>query len=385
MKKTGLVFLVMVWWLFAMNLCAAEHQTEEERMQIKSQAEDAIFEKLEFDEIDSFLEETFSDYRMSFRELLEKMMSGDLKDSAEWIGKFISDHFFFELRNHRKSMVHILMIVIIAAVFTNFSGVFQNQQTSEISFYVLYLLLITISMNAFRILISSAELSLEHLITFMKLLGPVYFVSLAAASGGTTSVMFYNLLLFLIYLVEILILKFLLPCVQVYLVVRMMNYLSEEEYLSKFGELLETIVVWTLKTLLAAVAGVNLIQGLLGPAIDSLKKSVISRGAEVIPIVGDMLSGTAEVVLGTAVLIKNGIGAAGTVVCLAICLIPLVQMAAVTLMYKVTAAMIQPISDKRIVGSISSVADGSQILLRIVFTSGVLFLLTIAVVTATTM
>lgn len=98
-----------------------------------------------------------------------------------------------------------------------------------------------------------------------------------------------------------------------------------------------------------------------------------------------MLSGTAEVVLGTAVLIKNGIGAAGTVVCLAICLIPLVQMAAVTLMYKVTAAMIQPISDKRIVGSISSVADGSQILLRIVFTSGVLFLLTIAVVTATTM
>ena len=36
-------------------------------------------------------------------------------------------------------------------------------------------------------------------------------------------------------------------------------------------------------------------------------------------------------------------------------------------------------------GCISSIADGSQMLLRIIFTTGVLFLLTIAVVTATTM
>ena len=59
--------------------------------------------------------------------------------------------------------------------------------------------------------------------------------------------------------------------------------------------------------------------------------------------------------------------------------------AAVTaLLYQVIAALIQPISDKRMVDCVSSIADGSKMLLRIVFTTAILFLLTIAVVAATT-
>ena len=189
----------------------------------------------------------------------------------------------------------------------------------------------------------------------------------------------------LIYLVELVILNFLIPFVQVYIVVKVMNNLSEEDYFSKFAELCETVIAWTLKTLLAGVTGVNIIQGLLSPAIDSLKRSVVGRSAEAIPVVGDAIGGVTEVMLGTAILIKNGTGVAGALVCIGICLVPIIQMAVVTLLYKLIAAMIQPVSDKRIVGCISSIADGSQMLLRIIFTTGVLFLLTIAVVTATTM
>lgn len=105
-------------------------------------------------------------------------------------------------------MVHILLIVIVAAVFTNFSNVFQNKQISEISFYVLYLLLITIGLNSFRILIVSASENLERLIGFMKVLGPVYFLAVAFAAGSSTSILFYNLVLLLIYLVELVILNF---------------------------------------------------------------------------------------------------------------------------------------------------------------------------------
>ena len=162
-----------------------------------------------------------------------------------------------------------------------------------------------------------------------------------------------NLVLLLIYLVELVILNFLIPFVQVYIVVKVMNNLSEEDYLSKFAELCETVIAWTLKTLLAGVTGVNIIQGLLSPAIDSLKRSVVGRSAEAIPVVGDAIGGVTEVMLGTAVLIKNGIGVAGALVCIGICLVPMIQMAVVTLLYKLIAAMIQPVSDKRIVGCIS--------------------------------
>ena len=81
---------------------------------------------------------------------------------------------------------------------------------------------------------------------------------------------------------------------------------------------------------------------------------------------------------------KNGIGVAGAIICILICAIPALQILAMTFLYKLVAALIQPVSDKRIVGCISAVGEGSRMLLKIVFMTGVLFLLTIAIVAATT-
>lgn len=380
------IFIVILGCFFSpRTVYATEIRDKDEQTELQKEAEETIWKEFEFSEIEDLLDDIFPEKKTDFQDLIKKMLSGQTEPSLQVIGEMISDQFFYEWKSSKAGMVHILLIVIVAAVFTNFSNVFQNQQISEISFYVLYLLLITIGLNSFRILIVSASENLERLIGFMKVLGPVYFLAVAFAAGSSTSILFYNLVLLLIYLVELVILNFLIPFVQVYIVVKVMNNLSEEDYLSKFAELCETVIAWTLKTLLAGVTGVNIIQGLLSPAIDSLKRSVVGRSAEAILVVGDAIGGVTEVMLGTAVLIKNGIGVAGALVCIGICLVPMIQMAVVTLLYKLIAAMIQPVSDKRIVGCISSIADGSQMLLRIIFTTGVLFLLTIAVVTATTM
>ena len=380
------IFIVILGCFFSpRTVYATEIRDKDEQAELQKEAEETIWKEFEFSEIEDLLDDIFPEKKTDFQDLIKKMLSGQTEPSLQVIGEMISDQFFYEWKSSKAGMVHILLIVIVAAVFTNFSNVFQNKQISEISFYVLYLLLITIGLNSFRILIVSASENLERLIGFMKVLGPVYFLAVAFAAGSSTSILFYNLVLLLIYLVELIILNFLIPFVQVYIVVKVMNNLSEEDYLSKFAELCETVIAWTLKTLLAGVTGVNIIQGLLSPAIDSLKRSVVGRSAEAIPVVGDAIGGVTEVMLGTAVLIKNGIGVAGALVCIGICLVPIIQMAVVTLLYKLIAAMIQPVSDKRIVGCISSIADGSQMLLRIIFTTGVLFLLTIAVVTATTM
>ena len=185
-------------------------------------------------------------------------------------------------------------------------------------------------------------------------------------------------------MVEVLILRFLLPVINIYIMVQVLNYLAGEEYLSQFAELLSKMVTWILKTLVTCVIGINVIQGMLAPAIDALKRSALTKTAEAIPGIGNAIGGVTDVVLGTAVLIKNGIGMAGAAVMIAICAIPIVQMALMTLMYKLTAALVQPVSDKRITGCISSVSQGYELLMKVVFSTGLLFLLTIAVVTAST-
>lgn len=358
---------------------AAESVTEEKQEEIQEE----LFGQFDFSEIDEVLAKIFPNEKMSFGQTVLDLISGETELSFEMIKTLVKDQLTYELSNSKASMVHILILVIIAAILSNFSGVFKSTQVADISFSMLYMLLITICLNNFRILVDGAMANVGQLTEFMKLLGPIYFLAVAFATGSATSVTFYQILLLLILLIEFVIECFLIPLAQIYMVVRILGQLSPEIHLTKFAELLETIVSWVLKTLLAGVIGLNVIQGLISPAVDSVKRSVLTRGGEAIPIIGDAIGGVAEVVIGTSVLIKNGIGVAGMVICLVVCLSPILQMAVTTLMYQLVAALIQPISDKRMVDCVSGMADGSKMLLRIVFTTSVLFLITIAVVATT--
>ena len=341
-------------------------------------------DQFDFSGIEQMMGEIFQGNKMSFLETVEQLISGELDFSLELILDLIVDQVTFEIGASRNGLIHILLLVIIAALFSNFSGMFKSTQVSEISFSILYMLLITICLNNFRILVVAATENVEKLSDFMAVLGPLYFLAVAVATGSATSVSFYQIVLLLMYLVEVLIISFLLPATQIYLVVKIISEFSPEIQLSKFAELLETIVSWLLKSLLAGIIGLNVIQRLLSPAIDSVKRGLLVHGGGSIPLIGDIAGGAAEIVLGTAVLIKNGIGVAGMIVCLVICMTPVIQMAITTLMYQLISALVQPISDKRMVNCIASMADGSKMLLKIVFTTGILFMLTIAVVATTT-
>ena len=351
---------------------------------VAQETQDKLFDEFDFQEIDDSLQKIFPEEKMDFQGLVEGLVQGEWENAGKLIGEFILDQAAYEFRYNRQNLAYMLLIAVIAAVFTNFSNAFQNRQVSEISFYVLYMLLITMCLNAFRIAVDGIEGQLELLLDFMRVLCPSYFLAVAIASGSSSALIFYNIVLFLIYVAEVLILRFLLPVINIYIMVQVMNYLSGEEYLSQFAGLLKKLAEWILKTLLACVAGINIIQAMLAPAIDTLKRSTLTKTAGAIPGIGGAIGGVTDVVLGAAVLIKNGIGMAGAVILIAICAVPLLQMVVMMFLYKMTAALVQPVSDKRITGCISGVSEGFELLVKVIFSTGVLFLLTIAVVAAST-
>ena len=373
MRKMWIIWLVLIG-VFSMKAEAHGQSLESEK----------ILSEMEFEDIDETLKELYPESKLDFGETVRAIINGELEISAELVNQLVSDQIGYAFRVNRKTLGHMLVLVILAALFTNFSQKFQNKQIGDIGFYVVYMLMIALAIKSFGTAITWTEEGIGQLVTFMKALCPVYFLAVAVAKGSISSVAFYNIALLLIFLIELLILKILIPVIQVYIMIRFLDCLSEEEYLSKFSELMEVGIGWCLKVLLGLVIGLNGIQGLIAPAIDSVKRSAVTRGAEAIPGVGDMLGGMTEVVLGTAVLVKNGIGVAGALVCIGICIVPVIQLGTLTILYKLSAALVQPVSDKRMVQCISNIGEGCQMLLKLVFTVAVLFLLTIAIVAATT-
>lgn len=370
--------ILAAWIGIGGQVLAAE--TEEEQSRLKEE----MIDQFDFEDINDSLKDLFPEEKLDFKETLLGILSGDLTFSAELLNRLLADQIGYAFRVSKDNLIHILLIAVIAAIFTNFSRVFQSRQIAEISFYVLYLLVIALTLSSFAAVEDWVSGGITNLTSFMGVFCPLYFLAVAIAKGSVTSVAFYNLVLFLIYLVELLVANFLLPLIHIYMMVKVLNYLSEEDYLSKFSELIELAVSWILKTLLACIIGLNVIQGLINPAIDTVKRSVVTRSAEAIPGVGDAIGGITEVVLGTAVLVKNGIGMTGAVICIALCVVPMIQIICIIFLYKLMAALIQPISDKRMVGCVETVGEGCHLLLKVLFTTGVLFLLTIVVVAATT-
>lgn len=349
-----------------------------------SEIRDAILSTFDYGEIDNSLKELFPDAQVKFEDVLSEILSGDLKHSFRLLGTFAKEQCVYLLQMEKKTLIYIVMIAMIAAVMNQFTGILQNRQVAGIGFYIIYLMLIALTITAFDVVLSKVEAGILAVTGFMSVFCPVYFLAVAVAKGSVTSVAFYNLMLFLIYGVELIIGKILLPVVRVYMMIRVLNFLTPEEMFEKFSELLALIVKWTLRTALVCVIGVNLIQGMISPAIDTVRRSAVTKGAEAIPGVGNLLGGMTEVAIGTAVLVKNGIGMAGALICIALCTLPLIQIAATELLYKMTAVMIQPVSDDRVIGCVEAVAEGCGLLLQMVFTVGLLFLLTIAIVAALT-
>ena len=94
-----------------------------------------------------------------------------------------------------------------------------------------------------------------------------------------------------------------------------------------------------------------------------------------------MAGSVMDVVLGTAVLIKNGIGMAGAVIAAGICIIPIVKLLLLAFCINGGGGD-TAISDKRITACIGGVSEGYEMLVKVMATTGILFLLTIAVVAA---
>lgn len=352
-------------------------------MEGKTAYAESLSEDMDYTEIQNILDEVLSsDEGFHFEDYVKDLMSGEQSFSFGGILSKLKEGIVNELFGNLKSLSKLMIIAVIAAVFTNFSHTFQNSQVAETGFYVTYLMMFGILAATFMTATSLAANTLDKVLDFMKALVPTYCMSIAFSIGISTSTLTYQGILMLITLVDIILIKVIIPLVNLYMMASLANNLSKEDMLSKLTELLAMAIRWVLHTLLAVVVGVGAIQSLLAPSIDQVKRTAVIKATDSIPAIGGLLSGVAETVLGAGVLLKNSIGVAGMVAILLICIIPLIKLAMFVLIYKLGSAALQPISDKRILNCLGASAEASGLLLHTVFVGAVLFELVITVVAA---
>lgn len=350
--------------------------TEKEKItQTEASTVSDILEELDLSRVQRMLDQMLGEESFSMKDMLDGLIKGEKVLSEDTVQEMVHSFLFSGLEKEKSLLIKILLLILLSAVLANFADVFESGQIGDICFYIVYLLLFILLMDSFSSVTRSVQQTITWMAEFMRGLAPAYFLTISIAAGSSTAAVFYEGVLILTWLIQEVILNLLFPGACLYVLISLINNLSKEEMLGKMAELLDTAVSWGLKTLLGMVVGLQVVRGLIAPVMDNLKRSALGKAAGALPGVGNAVNMVTELVLTSAVLVRNCLGVVILFAFVAAGAGPVIHYGILSLLYRFLAAIAQPVSEKRIVDSLATMGEGCALLLRILFTAEILCIL----------
>jgi len=356
-----IIFVIFV--LYGRNICFSE---EEEINQ--------YFEETDFDDIDRVFKNNKYGRDFDFKNTMEKFASGEIELSAKSVFDYFFKTVFKEVFENIDTLRSVIVICILSAVIKCFTQSLNNKETGELSFYIIYIIMVIILFSSFSVCISIMRDTVGAVSELMKAAVP-FIIGVLVMSGGTANAYLFSSLIFsaaefIIFFVE----NFAEPFLIAGAVTQIVNYLSEKEILSKFSELIKNCVSWGIKVCAIIFMAVLSIQRIGGGSINSLFNKTAKIAVNMVPVVGDVFSGTIDSFRVFSGVIKTSAGIAVILGIIVLCAIPVIKIIAIIFIYKFAASVVQPVCDKRIVNCIDDMSKYSGIVLSIIILTCVVFI-----------
>lgn len=356
-------------------------RNEEDQTTAEDQAALSLDMLGDFSDIEKAVSEAMTvESSISFKEILQALMKGSLDSAGQMFGQMIKEQITGGIYENQQLLFKIACFAVIGAIFTNFAMAFSKEQVAETGFYLTYTLLMTLMMTSFIMTAAIITNVLKSLTGFMKVLLPTFCAALTFTTGSLLSGAYYELMMAAIAIADWLMSTLIMKLIQIYVLTALVNHISKEDYLSKLSELLALLIRWSIRTVVGVILGINILQTMLLPAIDRAKETAAYKLISALPGVGAAMNTALGAVIGSGVLIRNVLGMGSLIVILLICVVPVVRVCMVFLSYKVVQAVIQPVTDKRLLDGMESMTQGVGMLLQVLIGCVLMFILSLAVV-----
>lgn len=159
----------------------------------------------------------------------------------------------------------------------------------------------------------------------------------------------------------------------------MLCRLGEGVRLNRLADLIYRFATWTLSVCFTVFIGVITTRSVTAAALDgvTLRTAKYALGS-FIPVVGGLFADTVDTLIGSSLLVQGALGVTGLMLIAAWMLTPLCQTFAAALIYKLTAALLQPVSDGALGGCIHDFSRVLMLLFIIQLCTAAMFLMLMA-------
>lgn len=370
MKIKKIIFLaIIILMIFPYKISATE--------QIMESTKEMLGVSTFISESEKFSQEVFDD--IDFSEILNSAITGEIDNST--IAKRLLNILGKEIRNQLTLIGSIIVIIVIHSILKSVSDGLENEGISKVSYFVQYILIVTLIMKSFSEIVMNIKDTTQSLVGYSYSLIPLL-ISLMMFTGNLVSAgAVQPILLLMITFIGTFISNFLLPMVLIGTALGIISKISDKVQIDKLAKTFKSSTVWILGLVLTVFTGVLSLESSLTGKVDGITtKATKAIVTNAIPVVGKILSDASETVLGSGIVLRNAVGLVGVIVIIGICAMPIIKLGVLTALYQILSAICEPIADKKIINIIEQMRDTFKVLLGMVSAISIMLIIGVTIV-----
>jgi stage III sporulation protein AE len=342
-------------------------------------------EQLDVSEIRQFWEDIVTKYGgflpESQKGSLTDFLSGEKELSLkEWLVALMK-FLFYELQVNGKLLGTLILLTVFSMVLQSLQNAFAQQTVSKVAYAVVYMVLLIIALNSFRLAMDYALDAVRTMSHFMIAMLPLLLALLASSGGVVSAAFFHPIILFLMNTTGTIVEYVTLPLLFLAALLSIVSTLTDHYKVTQLAELLTKIGVGILGVILTVFLGVMSVKGTTSAIADgiALRTAKFVTG-NFIPVVGKMFTDAADTVVTASMLLKNTVGIVGVAILLIIAVFPALKIFAISLVYKISAAIMQPLGGGPVISCLSIMSKSIAYVLAALAIVSLMFFLSLTII-----
>ncbi|NLN07174.1 MAG: stage III sporulation protein AE [Firmicutes bacterium] len=275
----------------------------------------------------------------------------------------------------------LLFLAVVAALLKNLEKAFANETIAGLTQAIVYLVLIVIAMQSFGVAVALGRETVDKMADLILAVIPLLLALLAALGSLASAAIFRPLIVFAVNFFASLTRDAVFPLIYLTTILSIVNYFSPRVTVSKLAELLKNVAVWGMGLSMTIFVGLMTVHGVASSVGDAvtIRTAKFAAGA-FLPVVGGLLSDAVETVAGATLILKNAVHVAGVFILFALVIFPLIKILALVFIYKLAAALIQPLGDTSLCDSLNTMGNCLALVFAAVAVVSVFFYLGITII-----
>ena len=311
----------------------------------------------------------------SFFEKVNMLINGEISNNFGSVIELIFSIFFDNLIEILPTLCIIIAIAILFSLLSNVKSS-SGGGVADIIHFVAYGVIIIIVASIVTECVLSTTNVMQSIQSQMEVIFPILITLITAVGGITSASVFQPSVILLSNGIMQLFSYVLLPLFLVAFIFTIANNLSSSAHFSKFIDVSQSTFKWIIGIVFSLFIAYLAINSIVAGSFDGISiKTAKYTMKSYVPYIGGYMGDGLDIIISSSVLIKNAVGACGLILLFSTTLLPLIKLILIVLGLKLTGAILQPITDKRISSFVYSVGKVLNMLIACLISVTIMYFL----------